>query len=142
MTTENSKGPAPPDNLGQYLATAGMIGVGVQLAAPNGTLALLDLALDHVVTEATAYAPYIEHVWLAGSVVADVDGVWLYEVAENFGVWYMHKLKTLPAGALPEPAHCRARILKLAVDVFGIQNEEHAAKLAAALNAVPFEVPK
>ena len=73
-----------------------------------------ELELCH---EAVSYAPLMEELFQFGAEKIEIPGIYDYEVAEPFGVWFRQWVITL-GGAIPDKSQCHDEIRRLATEFF------------------------
>lgn len=102
--------------------------------------------LDHwdggeweLIDEVTGYARYCEGLWQAGyDLGLGPVGVWDYDVAEAFGMWYASTLLERPAGEPLPTAECFATLRLLAEEYYQPdERPDWIAQLPTVLATVP-----
>ncbi len=86
----------------------------------NATLDTWDGGCLELIQEATRYAPYITALTTAGyEATGGVPGISEYEIAEEFGVWFIGQMGRMPEPlTVPKHEYCCGKLMELAVAFF------------------------
>lgn len=110
----------------------------VMLEAINAIQERGDMGVLELVSHATAWAEHICNMCLVGHAMTEEnDGVFDYEVSEQFGNWYAQQV-VAAGGVVPRRQACANEILRLATRFYlEGRNAARAKQVEAALAAVP-----